>query len=157
MLKKRKIEKIATFILVALLMNSLFGYRRVNVSGPSMEPTLHDKDKGYVARWKKFYVQRGDIVLAKSKDVNNNSLMVIKRVIATPGDTIEILDGEVIVNGILINEDYSIKETIELTNLEEITLGEGQYWIMGDNRNNSTDSRRYGPIDRKAIYGVFSN
>jgi len=111
----------------------------------SMENTLQNGD--YLIASKQAYTifgkpQRGDIVVFQSElplDENTNKLLV-KRIIALEGDTISIKDGAVYLNGELLNEPY-IKDGYTLGDMDEITVPEGHVFCMGDNRQNSADSR----------------
>ncbi len=94
-------------------------------------------------------VKRNDIVVANWGDTP-----IIKRVIAVPGDTLEIREGQVFLNGWYLNEPY-IKEPMEAQNYGPIVLGENQYFLMGDNRNRSMDSRRIGTVPYDDFIGVI--
>lgn len=119
------------------------------VKGISMENTLHSRDKVFAIRTKD--VHEGDIVVfytAENKDLS------IKRCIGVPGDVIKIYNGQVYVNGKVLKEDYTIGYTDSGMLENEIKLKDGQYIMLGDNRENSYDSRNYGIIGKNNIVGV---
>lgn len=119
------------------------------VLGPSMEPNLKDKDVVIVLKFVK-NVKRNDVIVFAYKDTKN----LIKRVIGIPNDKVEIKDGKTYVNGKLIDESY-IKENAntKMLNKDFGTVPEGEYLVLGDNRDNSLDSRTIGFIDKKSISG----
>ena len=132
--------------------------RVVVVSGPSMNNTLYDGDWLVVVN-NLFYREpkAGDIVVA-SKDAFEDGNPIIKRVIATEGQTVDIdfSEGIVYVDGVALDEPY----TLTPTNLSEgvpfpVTVSEGSLFVMGDNRNGSKDSRSYeiGLVDEREILG----
>ena len=132
-------------IALAIILVILFFIRPTIVFEHSMENTLHPKD--YVILAKQAYtfgdVGRGDIVVFESdiEDVEHGGVKnLIKRVIAIPGDKIAINNDQVILNGNIIEESY-IKDGITPGNIEELTVGEDEYFVMGDNRLVSKDSR----------------
>ncbi|GAC1567953.1 MAG: signal peptidase I [Ktedonobacteraceae bacterium] len=143
------IETIALTLLIFLVIR--FAAQSFRVDGESMQPGLHTNE--YVLVDKVAYLfqapQRGDVIvfhypLDTSKDF-------IKRVIGIPGDTIRTSSDTVTVDGQAINEPY-----ISLPfNFENNTwkLGPDQFFVMGDNRDNSLDSRSWGPLDRSYIIG----
>ena len=110
-----------------------------------MEPTLQDHN--VVVASKLFFINRGDIVQAEYHD-QNNYYTGIKRVIGLPNDKIEIKDGRVLVNGQTVNEPYTQGATAPNRSW---TLSDNQYFVMGDNRLNSLDSRIFGAISRSDI------
>jgi signal peptidase I len=117
-----------------------------------MEDTLHDGDILFCSRLVK-NPKQGDIVMIYANQLNEN---IVKRVIATGGDTIEIIDNKVYVNSKVLEESY-IKEEMMTSDMSKTTLGEGQIFVMGDNRNNSLDSRRVevGIVDVDSqVFGV---
>ena len=109
------------------------------VDGPSMRPTLESHERLVVNKFVyRFRVpERGEIVVFRYP--RDPSRDFIKRVIAVPGDTIKIEEGRVYVNGQLMNEPYILEKT--LTGYPESVVPEGTIFVMGDNRNNSEDSR----------------
>lgn len=138
---------------IVITTNVLLGFNVVD--GKSMMPTL--KENNIVISSKILLTQqsikRGDLVIAKN---NANSLLVIKRVIGVPGDTIDYRAGQFFINGELFEEDYiidNLSERIKDYVVESIFLGPDEYFIAGDNRNFSHDSRAYGPIDISLIKG----
>ena len=137
-------------IVVGLLVRN-FGVEPVRISGPSMDNTLHDGQLTILNRFS--YVigdpQRGDIINCHSVYYNER---IVKRVIGIPGDTVEIIGGDIYVNGVEIDDSYAIHAN---DSLGPITVPEGQYFVVGDNRPMSGDSRLpyVGMIDRDLIYG----
>jgi signal peptidase I len=141
---------IALYVFVFLLFKYVFVF--TVVSGSSMEDTLHDGDILFCSRLVK-NPKQGDIVMIYANQLNEN---IVKRVIATGGDTIEIIDNKVYVNSKVLEESY-IKEEMMTSDMSKTTLGEGQIFVMGDNRNNSLDSRRVevGIVDVDSqVFGV---
>jgi len=125
----------------------------------SMENTLKPNDYLFVSRqaYRLFgKPQRGDIIVFQSDLPLNESKnkLLIKRIIALPGDTIAIKDGFVILNGEAITEEYT-KDGYTKGDMEEVTVPEGHIFTMGDNRQNSTDSRQasVGMVDIKSVKG----
>ena len=123
------------------------------VSGPSMMNTLQDQERLLVNKLVYYTRQpkRGEIIVFKYPSDTRRDF--IKRVIAVGGDTIEIRDGKTYVNGQALDESY-IREPFH-TNLPKTTVPAGHIFVMGDNRNNSADSRdnRLGPVDERYILG----
>jgi signal peptidase I len=144
---------VALVICVALF---IFAVRVIDVSGSSMVPTLHDGDKMIVSNL--FYKPKyGDIVVFKT-DTYDPDRALVKRVIATEGQEISLdFDrGVVYINGSPIEEDYIAElTTTKLDFIGPQTVPEGCVFVMGDNRNASTDSRKkeIGMVDERMILG----
>ncbi|MBE6877546.1 MAG: signal peptidase I [Ruminococcaceae bacterium] len=154
----KEIYEACESIIVSLIIITLvivFAFRAVSVDGDSMLPNLHDTERLITTNL--FYTpQKGDIVVLDKNNALGKPL--IKRVIATEGDTIRIESktGNVYVNNELLIEDY-IYEKIEPANINdlEMTINDGYVFVMGDNRNNSQDSRveSIGQVNTKSILG----
>lgn len=129
-------------ILCILLINQFVG-QQIEVSGSSMESTLHDKDHLIMEKLTYHFdlPQRYDIVVFQPYE-EDDSLYYIKRVIGLPGETIQIIGSDIYIDGSLLVENYGNQPILSggiAQNL--ITLGENEYFLLGDNRNNSKDSR----------------
>ncbi|HHU52868.1 MAG TPA: signal peptidase I [Clostridiaceae bacterium] len=154
------LDWLKSFLLVILigLFITLFVVQRNTISGPSMEPTLHNKDQIIVEKISKhFSINRGDIVTIDETDDEHPDNLLIKRIIGLPGERIELKDGKVFVNDQMLQEDYLAQgvETLvdPVRNEEVVTLGENEYYVLGDNRPVSKDSRRIGPVKKDQIIG----
>ena len=138
------------FIIFLLVFIFQIVFREIRVDGSSMENTLHDNEPGltinsYFAKFK-----RGDIVVAYTNDFESSKKeYVIKRIIGLPHDNIRIKNNILYINGQEQKENY-LKETMDTWDLE-ITLKDDEYFLMGDNRNHSADSRIYGAINKEEI------
>lgn len=146
-----------TLVILYFLLNTLYctigyGINFSRAEGPSMYPTMASNCLEISYNVPNLKIKRGDIVEVFS----DNKTPIIKRIIGTPGDSIKIVDGIFYINGEKYNEPYvAYKDrSYETMNKEEIVLGNDEYYICGDNRNNSHDSRYYGPIKRDQICGV---
>jgi signal peptidase I len=122
----------------------------ITVEGQSMEPTLLDHEKVLVGKVEYYFngPKRGDIVIVKYPDRTDN---IIKRVIATAGEKIAVSAGSVYINGKKLDEPYILEPIIG--DFAETTVPQGTIFVMGDNRNDSLDSRIEGPISLKVVLG----
>ncbi len=147
---------IAIALSIAILFTRFIAIRSV-VDGSSMNPTLTDRDNVLVNRVTYAFSepQRFDIVVFELK--NEPGTFYIKRVIGLPGETVTIRDGEVYINGARLEGDVYGNAPVRRPGraAEGVTLGEGEYFVMGDNRNNSLDSRfnEPGSIQRHQLIG----
>ena len=144
---------------VILYIGISFAVQAVHVEGLSMWATLDDND--YLIANKIDYrlhpPQRGDIIILRPP--SNNSTDFIKRIIALPGERLLIRDGFVYINGHRLHEPYLPDEWTQDNSPPDWSVGDGkvvpqnEYFVMGDNRNRSQDSRFFGPISRDRIDG----
>ena len=134
-----------------------FVFQTVIVDGQSMSPTLRNSQSFILNRAEFFFrePQWGDIVVLKDPEDGGLS---IKRVVAAPGQTVQFQGGAVYVNGVKLKERYLRAETptysFHTRDGEKFDCADQQFFVLGDNRGNSADSRAYGPVPRKNILGV---
>jgi len=152
--------KIIVITAIVVLGCKQFLFAPIKVQGASMYPTYHDKDIIIVSKTSK--IERFDQIVFQSPTEDE---LYIKRVIGLPGDTVEMKDDVLYVNGKAYKEDYVNRQTDDPNQLritENFTLEqlvnekkvpEGMYFVLGDNRLKSYDSRHYGLISKDAIYG----
>jgi signal peptidase I len=131
----------------------MFLYQPVRVEGTSMLPRLEDRDRLFINKFVYHIsaIERGDVVVFHYPRDPEKSY--IKRVIALPGDSLRIDRGEVWVNGKHLTETYVPEEYRDTKSLAEMVVPLGTYYMMGDHRSISSDSREFGPVDRGLIYG----
>ena len=130
-----------------------FGVQVARVEGQSMAPTLEDQDRLIVNKlvYRIGDPRRGDIVMLYYP--LNPEKSFVKRVIAEEGDTVRIVDGRVYVNDIPLKDDYVPSEFRSHDDWGPQVIPEGYYFVMGDHRNNSSDSRHWGMVPKKYIIG----
>jgi signal peptidase I len=130
-----------------------FLYQPVRVEGTSMLPRLEDSDRLFINKFVYHIsaIERGDVVVFRYPRDTQKSY--IKRVIALPGDRLSIDRGQVILNGIPLIEAYVPDEYRDSRSYDEIVVPAGSYFMMGDHRSISSDSREFGPVARALIYG----
>lgn len=131
----------------------IFLYQPVEVEGTSMLPGLQDQERIFVNKfvYKFEAIQRGDIVVFHYP--LDPSKSYIKRVIGVPGDHIRIVDGTVYVNDQPLGEAYVPSEYFDARSMVETTVPEDSYFVLGDHRSMSNDSRDFGAVSQKYIFG----
>ncbi len=147
-LLREVLETVLLALLLFLVLNTVTA--RFQVQGSCMEPTLHSGQYLIVSRLT-YWVhppERGDVVILHPP--NNPSDDYIKRIVGVPGERIEIRDGEVWVDGFLLHEPYVAGPPAYS---DSWNLGEGEYLVLGDNRNNASDSHSWGVLPRENIVG----
>jgi signal peptidase I len=146
------VETVALFAIVFTIARFAIG--NYSIVGQSMEPNYHETQRLLVDKVSPHLLgySRGDIVIVHSP---NGDIELIKRLIGKPGDTIELRDNRVFVNGEQLNEPYLPPgaDSGPKSGSASWTLGENQYFIMGDNRSFSQDSRSFGPVEMDSIVG----
>lgn len=153
------LRDLALSILIALIV-ILFLYQPVRVEGTSMMPSLVDQERIFINKFSYRFgiseVNRGDTVVFWFPGDTTKSY--IKRIIGVPGDSVEITRGHVFVNHEEIAEPYVPEEYRDAVSLSPMTVPEGEYFVLGDHRSSSNDSRTWGTVARSYIYGkaVFS-
>ena len=138
---------------VASVFMILFLYQPVRVEGTSMLPRLEDHDRLFINKFVYHFeaIQHGDVVVFHYPRDPEKSY--IKRVIAVPGDRLRIDRGDVILNGKRLEEPYVPDEYRDSRSMPEIVIPPDYYYMMGDHRSISSDSREFGPVERDLIYG----
>jgi signal peptidase I len=145
------LETILPAILIALLINVFVG-QATRVEGQSMEPSLHTDQRLVVEKvsYRFHGPQRFDIVVLRLPSQGDE--LLIKRVVGLPGETVEIRDGDVYINGEPLDEPFLDVET-RPGRQGTVTVPPLHVYVMGDNRNHSNDSRSFGPIPIENIVG----
>lgn len=134
-------------IIVVVLLIKAYIFTPVIVNGPSMMDTLHNKDVMILDKigMRLNGIDRFDIVV-----IETDHAKIIKRVIGLPGETIEYKDNELYIDGKKIEDPYGKEVTYDF---EEVVISEDSYYVLGDNRTDSVDSRMLGTISKKDILG----
>jgi len=141
-------------VLIAVIL-IVFIYQPVKVEGTSMMPLLTDQERIFINKFNYRFgigdIERGDLVVFWFP--RDTSKSYIKRVIGVPGDVVEIDHGGVIVNGGRLVEDYVPKNYRDHQSYSAVTVPPDHYFVLGDHRSSSNDSRAWGTVQRKFIYG----
>jgi len=137
---------ISVFIIVFL-------YQPVKVEGTSMMPGLADQERIFINKYayRLGSIERGDVVVFRYP--GDTSKNYIKRIVGVPGDRIEIQKGAVVVNGNQLLEPYVPGKFRDTRSMGEVVVPTGSYFVLGDHRNLSSDSRDFGMVERGAIFG----
>jgi signal peptidase I len=149
-----------TLVVVLATVVILFLYQPVKVEGTSMTPGLVNQERIFINKF--IYnplvfrlgladINRGDTVVFWYP--NDTSKSYIKRVIGIPGDTVEIVNGTVLVNGQTLPEPYVPEEARDQVSMARTPIETDKYFVLGDNRRSSNDSRTWGLVPRGDIYG----
>lgn len=150
---KEYIPYVIVIILVVLIRTFLVTPARVD--GSSMEPTLQNNNLVILNKldYRLNSIERFDVVVI---DVGNEK--IIKRIIGLPGETVEYADNNLFINGFLVKENFTHKSTknFKLGDIGYQKISGDKYFVVGDNRGNSADSRMIGLIDKKQILGSVS-
>jgi len=137
------------------VVSIVFIYQPVKVEGTSMMPGLTDQERIFINKFTYRFglgsIERGDTVVFEFP--GDTSKSYIKRVIGLPGDRIRIERGQVYVNGQPLEEDYVEPDYRDDVSKSEVVVDPDEYYVLGDHRNSSSDSRVWGTVKRKFIYG----
>jgi signal peptidase I len=131
----------------------IFLYQPVKVEGTSMNPLLSDQERIFINKFIYRFepIERGDVVVFWYPLDRSKSF--IKRVVGLPGETIEIRDGHLYINGDELADQYVPPGYIDGSNYGPRHIPPGDYFVMGDHRDSSNDSRVFGPVPRSYVYG----
>lgn len=146
----KKIYKIILIILCCVILHTAISDNFMSISGNSMYPTLKDKQVVKVSKIKE--INRFDIVIAKKHD----NYLIVKRVIGLPNEKVEYKDNHLYINDKPVTEDFI---DLYLTKTEDFTytLKDDEYFLLGDNREYSTDSRELGAFKKEKLLYLVSN
>ena len=148
------VRDLAFSVLIAIIL-IVFIYQPVKVEGTSMMPTLTDQERIFINKFTYHFglgnIERGDTVVFWYPLDTTKSY--IKRVIGVPGDVVKVVSGQVYVNGSELDESYVPEEYRDHISWGPERVPPGRYFVLGDHRSSSNDSRSWGYVDRKYIYG----
>jgi len=131
----------------------IFLYQPVKVEGTSMNPLLSDQERIFINKFIYHFapIDRGDVVVFWYPLDRSKSF--IKRIVGLPGETIEIRSGEVYVNGKELQDQFVPPSYLDGSTYGPVEITQDEYFVMGDHRDSSNDSRVFGPVPRQYIYG----
>jgi signal peptidase I len=141
------------FSVAFALVIILFVYQPVKVEGSSMEPGLEDQERIFINKlvYRFETIERGDVIVFRYPRDNRKSF--IKRVIGVPGDRVRVVEGHVYVNGQMLSEPYVSQDYFDTRSYEERLVKPDTFYVMGDHRSMSNDSRDFGLVPRANVYG----
>ncbi|MDP3962586.1 MAG: signal peptidase I [bacterium] len=153
--KENFIKEVVKFTLIAIIIVvpiRTYIAQPFIVSGASMDPTFVSGEYLIVDQvtYRFEEPKRGDVIIFRYP--RNPKTYFIKRIIGLPGETLSVRKGEITIDGTVI-DDSQAKQPVPTTDNFDITLGDTEYFVMGDNRSESSDSRIWGPLERKYIVG----
>jgi signal peptidase I len=153
---RREIRVWTRDLLIAIglaLVIIVFLYQPVKVEGTSMAPLLSDQERIFINKFVYRFepIQRGDVVVFWYPLDRSKSF--IKRVVGLPGETVEIRQGAVYVDGKIVPEPYVPRQYEDLSDFGPVRVDKDKYFVMGDHRISSNDSRVFGPVSSRYIYG----
>lgn len=158
------------FTLLIFIILRIAVFQQVNVVGVSMEPNYYQNEQLLINQIQN-NINRGQVVAVyRDKEIAKNAnyftrfraVFYLKRVIGLPNEEVEILDGKVIIyndqypQGAVLQEDYIVRDAVAERHFPKTKIPEDEYFLLGDNRNNSQDSRKTGTFARYAILGTES-
>ena len=151
---KKIVKELIPYVIIVVVVFFIrtFIITPVRVYGSSMENTLKNNDILLLKKFDKKY-DRYDIVVINHTNENYKTERIIKRVIALPGETIYVKNGKIYVNDKEISENYTKTITFDF---DKVKLSDDEYFVMGDNRMNSEDSRSIGPVKKERILGTVN-
>ena len=143
----KKIRELIPYvvIIVVVILVRAFIVTPVTVEGPSMESTLYTKDVMLLYKFNKYRIKRYDIIV-----FDRGKTKLVKRLIALPGETIKCQNGIIYINGEEMSNEYGYGQNRDF---DEVKLSEDEYFVIGDNREDSLDSRFFGPVHISQIEG----
>lgn len=146
------IKELVPYVVILIFVIVLRTYivTPIRVNGSSMDPTLNGGEIMLLTKYDKDDLKRHDIIIANIDRIDGINEDVIKRIIALPGETISCEKGQLFLNGKKYTDEYGEGYT---NDFETIKLGKDEYFILGDNRDDSYDSSELGPINKKQIKG----
>jgi signal peptidase I len=149
------LRDVAISVALAVIL-IVFIYQPVKVEGTSMMPGLTDQERIFVNKYEyklgENNIHRGDLVVFHAPPTEERE-SYIKRVIGLPGDSLQIVDGDVYLNGTKLDEPYVLDAYRDHDSMTREIVPAGHYFVLGDHRNSSSDSRSWGFVTRNEIYG----
>ena len=151
--------KVAVLAGVTIVLVRYFLFKPFYVKGASMEPNFFDKEYLIIDElsYRLRAPQRGEVIVFKYPE--NPKEYFLKRIIGLPGERVKVSEGQITIynqeypEGIVLNEPYLSGDLLTAGDGIPKTLGENQYFVLGDNRSNSYDSRRFGAVDKSLVVG----